>query len=87
MTAEIHNRWRVALQACAGAIAFLLVAWAYWPGISGPAILDDARSVSVLEDQLLLGVDPVNLVFSDPSGPVGRPLSIASLLDPVRTFI
>lgn len=57
--------------------------WMYWPGSYGPAMLDDSSSLAFLKD-----VSEDNLskalisdyVFGDTSGPLGRPVSIASFV-------
>ncbi|MCP5204623.1 MAG: hypothetical protein H6992_10735 [Pseudomonadales bacterium] len=58
----------------------LVAGWAYWPGTTGPALLDDRSSVLVIED---LRENPElawDFIFGDRSGPLGRPVSMASFV-------
>lgn len=72
------------LQRCAAPALWLLMLtlalWAYWPGISGPRMLDDYSSLSRLAG---LGETPElagDYVFGDKSGPLGRPVAMASFV-------
>ncbi|MEM8561911.1 MAG: hypothetical protein AAGF57_06730 [Pseudomonadota bacterium] len=58
----------------------LLTLWIYWPGHTGPALLDDTTSVLVIGD--LTGEPGMawDYVTGDTSGPLGRPVSIASFV-------
>jgi len=70
---------RVALFLAAVA-TLLLTCWVYLPGQSGPALLDDVSSVMVIGD---LGEHPEyawDYIKGDTSGPLGRPVSIASFV-------
>ena len=61
-------------------ILLLVSGWAYWPGTTGPALLDDRSSVLVIED---LKENPAlawDFVLGDRSGPLGRPVSMASFV-------
>ncbi len=68
-----------------GAILLMLVlvaltAWIYWPGITGPALLDDRSSVMViqnLKEQPELAPD---YIFGDSSGLLGRSVSMATFV-------
>jgi tetratricopeptide (TPR) repeat protein len=54
-------------------------AWLYAPGVHGPALLDDRTSVTLLETD----VDSrqrVEQVFGDGSGPLGRPVTMATFV-------
>ena len=54
-------------------------AWLYAPGIHGPVLLDDRTSVTLLETD----VDSrqrVEQVFGDGSGPLGRPVTMATFV-------
>ena len=54
--------------------------WIYWPGHAGPELLDDRSSLQklmVLEQQPELASD---FIFSDKSGPLGRPVSLGSFV-------
>jgi tetratricopeptide (TPR) repeat protein len=55
-----------------------LCAWAYWPGLAGPPLLDDAtnlRPLQILDEQPDLMSD---VVAGNLSGPLGRPLTMLS---------
>ncbi len=61
-------------------LVLLLTAWIYWPGIGGPALLDDRASVMVLD-----GLDDnpefaKDYIFGDRAGPLGRPVSMLSFV-------
>jgi hypothetical protein len=61
-------------------LLLVLAAWIYWPGIHGPLMFDDYRSVVALE-----GFDPASdnafdFILADKSGPTGRPVSIATFV-------
>jgi hypothetical protein len=58
----------------------LFTAWAYWPGQAGPALLDDATSVLVIGDLKAQPELAWDYVTGDTSGPLGRPVSIASFV-------
>ncbi|MCP5187968.1 MAG: hypothetical protein H6991_09380 [Pseudomonadales bacterium] len=58
----------------------LFTAWAYWPGQTGPALLDDATSVLVIGDLKAQPELAWDYVTGDTSGPLGRPVSIASFV-------
>ncbi len=72
----------------AGTLAVLLLAllvllggaWAYWPGISGPDLLDDRSSVLVIGDLHNRPELAFDYVFGDKSGLLGRPVSMASFV-------
>lgn len=57
-----------------------VTAWVYWPGISGPELLDDRTSIAVLQE---LGGNPeraLDYVWGDKSGAFGRSLPMASFV-------
>ena len=63
-----------------GALILAVTAWVYWPGISGPALLDDRASVTVLD---ALGENPdyaLDYIFGDIAGPLGRPVSMLTFV-------
>jgi hypothetical protein len=63
-------------------LAAALVLWAYYPGTSGPAMLDDRSSLDALEslgDKFGLN-QAVDVVSGERSGPLGRPVSMASFV-------
>jgi hypothetical protein len=67
-----------ALWLCAALLILATAAWLYWPGIDGPALLDDKSSLGRLE-QLVEQPDYLSeLVAGERSGPLGRPLSVWS---------
>lgn len=67
------------LAASAGfAVLLTILAWVYAPGVNGPALLDDISSVLVLETLRDHPEGIVDAVFSDHSGPLGRPVAIAT---------
>ncbi len=73
---RVFGPWLLALPLMAALLA--LTAWLYWPGTSGPPLLDDVSSVLVIDD---LRDHPDKLwevVFGDGSGPLGRPVTILS---------
>ena len=60
--------------------AVIITAWAYWPGLLGPTLLDDRSSLSVVAE---LGDDSglaIDRIFGDRSGALGRPVSMASFV-------
>ena len=63
------------------AAALLLLAfWIYLPGVAGPALLDDHSNVLIIDD---LDQHPElagDYIFGNRSGPLGRPVSIASFV-------
>ncbi len=64
----------------AAALVLLLAGWAYWPGQSGPALLDDLSSVMVIGDLHTHPELAWDYITGDASGPLGRPVSIASFV-------
>lgn len=65
--------------ACA-VLLLLFTAWVYWPGQAGPALLDDASSVLVIGDLKNQPELAWDYIFGDNSGPLGRPVSLASFV-------
>lgn len=54
--------------------------WVYWPGHTGPELLDDRSNLTVLEN---VATDPalaMDRVFGNSSGPLGRPISMLSFV-------
>lgn len=69
---------RFATVILAGGLLFALGAWLYWPGISGPDLLDDRSSVMVGGD---LGANPdevLDFILGDTSGLLGRYVSMST---------
>jgi protein O-mannosyl-transferase len=76
----VTDRAAIALPLVAAALLLLLAGWAYWPGQDGPTLLDDRSSVGVIRD---LKEKPElfwDYVSGDRSGPLGRPVSMASFV-------
>ena len=63
-----------------GALVLLLSAWVYWPGQTGPALLDDASSILVIGDLKSQPELAWDYIKGDNSGPLGRPVSMASFV-------
>jgi hypothetical protein len=61
-------------------LVLLCVIWIYWPGISGPALLDDRSSVMVIGDLQSKPEMALDYVFGDTSGFLGRSVSMASFV-------
>lgn len=55
-------------------------AWIYWPGISGPELLDDRSSVLVIDDLNGRPELAFDYIFGDKSGALGRSVSMASFV-------
>jgi tetratricopeptide (TPR) repeat protein len=77
----------VSVRRGAGALALLLAllvlaltAWIYWPGISGPTLLDDRSSVLVIGDVKSSPELALDYVFGDSSGLFGRSVSMGSFV-------
>lgn len=61
-------------------LVLFVTCWVYIPGVDGPAMLDDRSSVMVFSE---LNENPeyaMDAVLGDTSGPLGRPVSIASFV-------
>jgi hypothetical protein len=64
----------------------LLVLALYWPGLSGPLVLDDLPNLEPVE-RLLSGQTSVQAaVFDNRSGPLGRPIAMASFVADATLF-
>jgi tetratricopeptide (TPR) repeat protein len=59
-------------------LALLLSTWAYWPVLSGPALLDDYINLSPLQALSENQGYFWQLVWENRSGPLGRPISMLS---------
>ena len=57
-----------------------LTAWLYWPGTSGPPLLDDVSSVLVIDNLRDNPERALDAIFGDRSGPLGRTLSMATFV-------
>jgi len=60
--------------------AFLLTVICYWPSLSGPFLFDDIPNLEVMGERggLTSADNYVEFIMSARSGPLGRPLSLAS---------
>lgn len=67
-----------ALLAITWAAVLLVGAWAYQPGLAGPDLLDDAANLARLETLVESPGQWAEVVFGNHSGPLGRPVSMAS---------
>ncbi|MBN7795396.1 hypothetical protein [Parahaliea mediterranea] len=61
-------------------VGIMFALWIYWPGQYGPALLDDHSSVLVIEDLRQEPETALDYVFGDRSGPLGRPVSLATFV-------
>lgn len=61
-------------------LAVTMVVLAYWPGLSGGFILDDSENFVQLERFARGDVSWIGPVVSNGSGPLGRPISMASFV-------
>ena len=57
-----------------------VTAWIYWPGITGPELLDDRSSVLVIADLKDRPELALDYIFGDRSGLFGRSVSMASFV-------
>ncbi|MEM6580349.1 MAG: hypothetical protein AAF699_03710 [Pseudomonadota bacterium] len=71
---------QLVLSLAVGGVILALTAWIYWPGQAGPALLDDATSVQVIGDVSAKPELALDYIRGDSSGPLGRPVSIASFV-------
>ncbi len=69
------SRARLAFAWC---LLLLLVAWAYWPGLAGPMVLDDFVNLRPLERLELDEGFAADIIEGNRSGMLGRPVSMAS---------
>ena len=58
----------------------VLAAWIYWPGITGPALLDDRSSVMVITGLKAQPELALDYIFGDSSGLLGRSVSMATFV-------
>ncbi len=63
-----------------GLVVLVWSVWAYWPGISGPALLDDRSSVLVIGDLHNKPELAYDYIVGDKSGLLGRSVSMASFV-------
>jgi hypothetical protein len=60
--------------------ALVLTALAYRPGLGGPLLLDDFDNLAPIAQYLEGRLDAGRVVFGNQSGPLGRPVAMASFL-------
>lgn len=74
----------ISVQRLSGALLMVmllaLTAWLYWPGTSGPPLLDDVSSVLVIDNLQENPERAMDAVLGDNSGPLGRVLSMATFV-------
>ncbi len=58
----------------------LLTAWIYWPGLSGPVLLDDAANLERVQALASSEGFAIDVLTDNTSGPLGRPVSMASFM-------
>ncbi len=71
---------RAALPACLLVLLLGCVLWIYYPGINGPALLDDYSSLGDLGDLAETPEQFLDYVLGDNSGPLGRWVSMATFV-------
>ena len=54
--------------------------WMYWPGSSGPTLLDDRSNIGVISNLQEQPETAADYVFGNRSGPLGRPVSMYSFV-------
>ncbi len=69
----------LARAACLSGL-LVLTAWVYWPGLAGPALLDDAANLERVQALASKQGFAIDVLTDNPSGPLGRPLSMASFM-------
>jgi hypothetical protein len=80
LSAKNQDRQQWFLPAVFWLLVLLVAAWAYNPGVNGPAMLDDRASVMVLN---ILEENPsyaIDAVLGDNAGPLGRPVAMATFV-------
>ena len=77
----MHSEARVFDRLAVGTLLVLsaLTIMLYWPALPGPLLLDDRSVIAPLLRMAQLGQDWRSFLFSD-SGPLGRPLAMASFI-------
>lgn len=79
-----HRHWRFLLIVWFY-LLLVLVVFIYWPGLSGPLLLDDAENLLVLSDYHRSATTWQQVVFENVSSRIGRPVSMLSFLFDVVT--
>ncbi len=62
------------------ALVSALVLWVYWPGQYGPWLFDDRSNLFILDSMAPTFQDALDHIFSNTSGPLGRPVSMATFV-------
>jgi hypothetical protein len=62
------------------AVIWSVTAWLYWPGVTGPELLDDRSSVLVIDGLDERPERALDYVFGDRSGALGRSVSMATFV-------
>lgn len=75
-----RERTSVIAQFFGIAALLLFTLWVYWPGQHGPPLLDDRGSLTKLETLVENPSRAREYIFEDKSGPLGRPVSMASFV-------
>ncbi len=57
-----------------------VVVWIYWPGVTGPELLDDRSSVMVIKDLKERPELALDYIFGDSSGLLGRSISMTTFV-------
>ena len=60
-------------------LSIVLTILIYWPGLYGPFLLDDAASINTIKFDEFSLQSIINLMLSNGTGPLGRPVSTLSL--------
>lgn len=84
----VRSAAQAAVPLAALSVLLLCVVWSYWPGLTGPFLLDDATNIAPLGDNggiRTLG-DFKRYVFGGNAGPLGRPVSLASFVANAQTW-
>ncbi|MCX2982376.1 hypothetical protein EYC98_16045 [Halieaceae bacterium IMCC14734] len=72
----MSSRAAAALPALLFALLAVACLWLYWPGTSGPSVLDDGSNLRALDNLEESREFLPDVVRSNASGPLGRPLSM-----------
>lgn len=72
MTAKLTTSWLLLL--------LLFTAWVYWPGLSGPILLDDPANLERVQALASEEGFAIDVLTDNASGPLGRPVSMASFM-------
>lgn len=76
----VHRSRTVIGASLLAAVVLLCAVWLYWPGITGPTLLDDRSSVLVIGDLKNHPERAFDYIFGDKSGYLGRSVSMTSFV-------